>query len=68
VVVDKVVVDKVVAVVVVNPVVVVDKVVVDKVVEVVVAVRPEAVAEAAETVSTSHLGGASRSRGAPFFY
>jgi hypothetical protein len=37
-------------------------------VEVVVAVRPEAVAEAAETVSTSHLGGASRSRGAPFFY
>jgi hypothetical protein len=58
---------------VVNPVVVVDKVVVDKVVvdkvvEVVVAVRPEAVAEAAETVSTSHLSGASRSRGAPFFY
>jgi hypothetical protein len=37
------------------------------VVEVVVAVRPVAVAEAAETVSASHLSGASRSRGAPFF-
>jgi len=62
------VVDKVVAVAVVGPVVGADKVVEDKVVEVVVAVRLEAVAEAAETVSTSHLCGASRSRGAPFFY
>jgi hypothetical protein len=67
VVVDMVVVDWVVAVAV-GPVVGAVKVVEDKVVEVVVAVRPEAVAEAAETVSTSHLCGASRSCGAPFFY
>jgi hypothetical protein len=65
---DKVEVDKAVAVVVVGPVVGADKVVEDKVVEVVVAVRLGAVAEAAETVSTSHLCGASRSRGAPLFY
>jgi len=60
--------DRVVAAVVRPEVEAADKVVAVKVVEVVVAVRPEAVAEAAETVSTSHLSGASRSRGAPFFY